>query len=79
MRRSPFGRRPARVAVMICSSVHLPMPAEGSGVILDEDTVPKGPSYSRPPALSACLGAVWQPQPAAAPKMYFPRAICSRL
>ena len=36
MSRSPFGRRPNRVAVTICSSVHLPIPVVGSGVMFDE-------------------------------------------
>ena len=61
---------------MICSSVHFPIPLAGSGVMLEEYTVPNGPSYLRPPAFrTPPLGSVWQPQPAAAPKMYFPRAI----
>src|SRR5262249_12185484 len=59
---------------MICSSVHLPIPVAGSGVMLDEYTVPNGPSYLRAPELSGSLGAVWHAQPAAAPKMYLPRA-----
>ena len=79
MSRSPFGRRPSRVAVMICSSVHLPIPVVGSGVMFEAYTVPNGPSYLRPPALRGCFGAVWQPQPAAAPNTYLPRAICSRV
>ena len=41
---SPFGRRPRRVAVMICSSVHPPIPVSRSGVMLLEYTVPNGPS-----------------------------------
>ncbi len=32
--RSPFGRRPARMAVMIWSSVHEPIPVSRSGVML---------------------------------------------
>ena len=43
-KRSPFGRRPSRMAVMICSSVQLPMPVWRSGVMFVEYTVPKGPS-----------------------------------
>ena len=42
--RSPLGRRPSRVAVMICSSVQAPIPVSRSGVMLLEYTVPKGPS-----------------------------------
>src|SRR2546428_12956499 len=42
-RRSPLGRRPSRVAVMICSSVHEPMPASRSDVMLLEQTGPNGP------------------------------------
>ena len=38
--RSPFGRRPRRIAVMICSSVQPPMPVWRSGVMFDENTVP---------------------------------------
>src|SRR4030095_8332936 len=56
------------------------MPGSGSGVILVEYTVPNGPSYLRPPALSSVatfLGSVWHPQPAATPKTYLPRAISS--
>src|SRR2546422_685154 len=68
-------RRPRRIAVMICSSVQLPMPVSRSGVMLDEYTVPNGPSYFRPPALTGCFGTVWQPQPPVAPNMYLPRAI----
>src|SRR6266704_5454127 len=60
---------------MICSSVQPPMPVSRSGVMLDEYTVPNGPSYFRPPALTVCFGTVWQPQPPVAPKTYFPRAI----
>src|SRR5437879_5468287 len=74
MRRSPLGRRPSRIAVMICSSVQPPMPVSRSGVMLDAYTVPNGPSYFRPPALTGCFGTVWQPQPPVAPKMYLPRA-----
>src|SRR5580765_705857 len=80
MSRSPLGRRPDRMAVMIWSSVHLPMHVSGSGVILVAYTVPKGPSYFRPPAFSAVAalsGSVWHPQPAATPKTYLPRAISS--
>src|SRR5215831_10941510 len=72
--RSPLGRRPKRTAVMICSSVQLPIPVFGSGVMLLEYTVPNGPSYLRPPALTAPFGSVWQPQPPVAPKTYLPRA-----
>jgi hypothetical protein len=36
MSRSPLGRRPDLVAVMICSSVHLPIPVVGSGVMFEE-------------------------------------------
>src|SRR4030095_14495613 len=56
------------------------MPVSGSGVILVEYTVPNGPSYLRPPALSSVatfLGSVWHPQPAATPKTYLPRATSS--
>src|SRR5262245_28891505 len=42
--RSPLGRRPRRIAMMICSSVHPPMPVSLSGVMLVEYTVPNGPS-----------------------------------
>jgi len=73
--RSPFGRRPRRIAAMICSSVQAPMPVLASGVMLVEYTVPKGLSYFLPPALAGPLGSVWQPQPPVAPKMYLPRAI----
>src|SRR5215471_10758641 len=72
--RSPLGRRPRRMAVMICASVQLPIPAFGSGVMLLEYTVPNGPSYLRPPALRTPFGSVWQPQPPVAPKTYLPRA-----
>ena len=65
--RSPLDRRPSRVAVTICSSVHEPMPVSRSGVMLLEYTVPKGPSYRRPPAFAGCPFAVWQPQPPVAP------------
>src|SRR5207237_1430258 len=61
--RSPLGRRPSRVAVMICSSVQAPMPVSRSGVMLLEYTVPNGPSSRRPPALAGFAFAVWQPQP----------------
>jgi hypothetical protein len=50
--RSPLGRRPSRVAVMICSSVHPPMPVSRSGVMFVEYTVPNGASILRPPALT---------------------------
>jgi len=43
-KRSPFGRRPERIAVMICSSVQAPIPVWRSGVMLVEYTVPNGPS-----------------------------------
>ncbi len=56
--RSPLGRRPRRIAVMICSSVQPPMPVFVSGVMLLAYTVPKGPSYFRPPALTTPLGSV---------------------
>src|SRR6267142_2739242 len=52
----------------------LPIPVSLSGVMLLEYTVPKGPSYRRPPALAGCLGTVWQPHPPVAPKTYLPRA-----
>jgi hypothetical protein len=42
--RSPLGRRPLRIAVTICSSVHVPMPVWRSGVMFVEYTVPNGPS-----------------------------------
>src|SRR5207249_11457466 len=72
--RSPLGRRPSRVAVMICSSVQPPIPVSRSGVMLLEYTLPNGPSYLRPPALTDCLGTVWQPHPPVAPNTYLPRA-----
>ena len=56
--RSPLGRRPDRMAVMICSSVQPPMPVERSGVILLAYTVPKGPSNFLPPAFACPLGSV---------------------
>src|SRR5436190_2079872 len=71
--RSPLGRRPSRIAVMICSSVQPPIPVVLSGVMFVAYTVPKGPSNFLPPALGWPLGSVWQPQPPAAPKMYLPR------
>src|SRR6266849_3271453 len=71
--RSPLGRRPSRIAVMICSSVQPPIPVALSGVMFVAYTVPKGPSNFLPPALGWPLGSVWQPQPPAAPKMYLPR------
>src|SRR5437660_6756650 len=74
IRRSPLGRRPSRVAVMICSSVQPPIPVSRSGVMLLEYTLPNGPSYLRPPALTDCLGTVWQPHPPVAPNTYLPRA-----
>jgi hypothetical protein len=46
--RSPLGRRPRRMAVTICSSVHPPMPVLASGVIFVEYTVPNAPSYFLP-------------------------------
>src|SRR5215468_5342741 len=73
--RSPLGRRPRRIAVMICSSVQAPIPVSRSGVMLLEYTVPNGPSYRRPPAFTGSLILVWQPQPPVAPKTYLPRAI----
>ncbi len=75
--RSPLGRLPSRMAVMICSSVQPPMPVLMSGVILLEYTVPKGASYFLPPAFAGPFATVWQPQPPVAPKIYFPRAISS--
>src|SRR5262249_12821803 len=74
-RRSPLGRGPSRIAVMICSSVQPPIPVALSGVMFVEYTVPNGPSNFLPPALGDPLGSVWQRQPPAAPKMYLPRAI----
>jgi len=38
------GRRPERIAEMICSSVQAPIPVWRSGVMLVEYTVPNGPS-----------------------------------
>src|SRR5882672_2858376 len=73
--RSPLGRRPSRIAVMICSSVQPPIPVALSGVMFVAYTVPKGPSNFLPPVLGWPLGSVWQPQPPAAPKMYLPRVI----
>src|SRR5262245_32764365 len=69
------------MAVTIWSSVQVPMPVWRSGVMFVEYTVPNGPSYLRPPAFSGApfLGSVWQPQPAAAPNTYFPRATRSAL
>src|SRR5205823_4234975 len=49
--RSPLGRRPSRIAVMICSSVQPPIPVCRSGLMLLEYTLPNAPSYLRPPAL----------------------------
>src|SRR5882672_1789404 len=73
--RSPLGRRPSRIAVMICSSVQPPIPVALSGVMFVAYTVPKGPSNFLPPALGWPLGSLWQPQPPAAPKMNLPRVI----
>src|SRR5262245_38708456 len=75
--RSPLGRLPSRMAVMICSSVQPPIPVLMSGVMLLEYTLPNGASYFLPPAFAGPFGTVWQPQPPVAPKMYFPRAISS--
>src|SRR5713101_3087604 len=72
--RSPLGRRPSRIAVMICASVQPPIPVVWSGVMFVAYTVPKGPSNFLPPALGWPLGSVWHPQPPVAPKMYLPRA-----
>ena len=61
----PSGRRPSRIAVMSCASVHLPMPVSGSGVMLGATASNSAPpSILKPPAssmLAACgpLG-VWQ-------------------
>src|SRR5262245_31983460 len=60
---------------MIWSSVQLPMPVSLSGVMLLEYTVPNGPSYRRPPALTGSFGLVWQPQPPVAPNTDLPRSI----
>ena len=57
-RRSPLGPLPSRIAVMICSSVQPPIPVLMSGVILAEYTVPYGPSYFLPPALTGPLDSV---------------------
>ena len=44
-----------------------------------EYTVPKGPSYFRPPLFTGRSFSVWHPQPPVAPKTYFPRATGSEL
>jgi hypothetical protein len=56
--RSPLGRRPDRIPVMICSSVQPPIPVSRSGVMLAAYTVPKGPSNFLPPAFAAPLASV---------------------
>ena len=64
---------------MIWSSVQPPIPVWRSGVMFVEYTVPKVPSYLRPPLLSGRSFSVWHPQPPVAPKTYFPRATGSEV
>src|SRR5581483_2676413 len=68
---------PFRIAASNCSSLQMPMPVSGSGVMFGATILPKGVSIGRPPANGWLLpGTVWQLAQSETIVRYRPRSIC---
>ena len=70
---------PLVIASAICWSVQPPRPVSLSAVRLVLYTVPKGMGNGLPPACGVPFGSLWQAQPAAREKIYWPFATSSLL